>query len=236
VSGERLEFELDHEIGIGAVTAHGGVPALIEHFRSSGAAAIVDAEASYKQRRRGLSASQMSESLIALWAAGGEPAEDLERLREGDGLALLLGHALPAAQTARDFLASFDAPDLPLLGGGAAAVRAEGRGLRGLAKASAAVIGDLQRRRPAKTATIDLDATVLASSKQAAKWAYDGRRGYQPVVGKRPARRADQGAGFQFQGSRSLIRLAGWALILAMTSASHACGSSPLSLAVSISE
>ena len=177
-----MDFELDHEVGIGAVTAHGGVPALVEHFRSSGAAAIVDAEAGYKKRKRGLSASEMAESLLALWAAGGEPAEDLDRLREGDGLSLLLGHALPAAQTARDFLASFDEPELPLLGATASAVRAESRGLGGLARASGAVIADLQRRRPARTATVDLDATVLASSKRAASWAYDGRRGYQPVV------------------------------------------------------
>lgn len=182
MSGERLDFELDHEIGIGAVTAHGGVPALIEHFRSSGAAALVDAEVAYKKRKRGLSASEIAESLLALWACGGEPCEDLDRLRDGDGLSLLLGHGLPAAQTARDYLTAFDEPELPLLGGGRSAVREEGRGLRGLARASGAVIGDLQRRRPAPVATIDLDATVLASSKRAAKLAYDGRRGYQPVV------------------------------------------------------
>jgi hypothetical protein len=103
-------------------------------------------------------------------------------LGDGDGLALLLGHGLPAAQTARDFLAAFDDPELPLLGAGRAVVRAESRGLRGLAAASAAVIADLQRRRPIATATIDIDATVLASGKRAAAWAYDGQRGYQPVV------------------------------------------------------
>jgi hypothetical protein len=182
MSGDRLDFELDQEIGIGAVTAHGGVPALIEHFRSSGAAAIVDAEAGYKKRNRGLSASEMAESLLALWACGGEPCEDLDRLREGDGLPLLLGHGLPAPQTARDFLASFDEPELPLLGGGKSAVREESRGLWGLAAASGAVIADLQRRRPVDVATIDLDATVLASGKRAARFAYDGQRGYQPVV------------------------------------------------------
>ena len=182
MSGDRLDFELDHEIGLGAVTAHGGVPALIEHFRSSGAAAIVEEEVVYKKRKRGLTASEMTESLLALWAAGGEPVEDLEHLRDGDGLSLLLGHALPAAQTARDFLASFDEPDLPLLGGDDSAVRTESLGLRGLARASAAVVADLQYRRPAAVATIDLDATVVASSKRAASIAYDGRRGYQPVI------------------------------------------------------
>lgn len=115
-------------------------------------------------------------------AAGGEPREDLDRLRGEDGLSLLLGHALPAARTARDFLDRFEEPELPLLGGGASAVRAESRGLRGLGEARAAVVADLQRRAPRASATIDLDATVLGSTKRAAKFAYDGQRGYQPVV------------------------------------------------------
>jgi len=124
----------------------------------------------------------MVESLVALWACGGEPCEDLDRLRGDQGLALLLGHGLPAAQTARDFLARFEEPDLPLLGGGASAVRAESAALQGLAAASAAVVTDLQRWAPRAVATIDVDATILASSKRAARIAYDGQRGYQPVV------------------------------------------------------
>ena len=177
MSGSRLDFELDHEVGLGAVTAHGGVPALIEHFRSSGAASAVDGSVPYKRRKRGLSASEMCESLLALWACGGEPCEDLDRLRGHDGLALLLGHGLPAVQTARDFLSTFDEPDLPLLGGGRSAVREEGLGLRALARASAAVVADLQARAPQRVATIDLDATIVASSKRAAAPCYDGRRG-----------------------------------------------------------
>ena len=31
-------------------------------------------------------------------------------------------------------------------------------------------------------ATIDVDATILDSQKRAARWTYDGRTGYQPVV------------------------------------------------------
>ena len=182
--GARLDFELDHEVGLGPITAHGGVAVLLEHFRSSGAASIVDDEVPYKVRKRGLSASQMAESLLALWASGGEPCEDLQRLK-GDGLGLLLGHSFPAAQTARDFLERFEDAGLPLLGGGASAVRQESRGLRGLDLANRALIADIQARAPERAlglATIDLDATIVASSKRVAKFAYDGQRGYQPVV------------------------------------------------------
>ena len=41
---------------------------------------------------------------------------------------------------------------------------------------------DLQCRRPVRTATLDIDATVIHSSKRSAKRAYDGERGYQPVL------------------------------------------------------
>jgi hypothetical protein len=51
----------------------------------------------------------MVEGLLAMWAAGGERAEDLDQFRQDKALALLLGHELPAAQTARDFLAQFHA-------------------------------------------------------------------------------------------------------------------------------
>src|ERR1700746_1924851 len=57
----------------------------------------------------------MGESLSAMWAGGGERAEDLAQFRQDRAVALRLGHELPAAQTARDFLVQFHAEDLPLL-------------------------------------------------------------------------------------------------------------------------
>jgi hypothetical protein len=44
------------------------------------------------------------------------------------------------------------------------------------------LIGFLQERRPQTVATIDVDATILESQKRAARWTYDGRTGYQPVI------------------------------------------------------
>jgi hypothetical protein len=88
---------------------------LIEAFRQTRTAAVIDREIKLKSRQRGLSVSEMVESLLAMWAAGGERAEDLDQFRQDKALALLLGHDLPAAQTARDFLAQFHAEDLPLL-------------------------------------------------------------------------------------------------------------------------
>jgi hypothetical protein len=178
-----LPFEIDVRAEAAALTAHGGVPLLIEAFRASGAAAVVDGSVVIKRRKRGLTPSQLVEGLFSLWAAGGERCEDLASLREDTALALLLGHGLPAPQTARDFLEAFDQAALPLWQGERCQVQGEGERLQGLAKASRQLIAFLQERRPQAVATIDVDATILESQKRSALSTYDGRTGYQPVVG-----------------------------------------------------
>jgi hypothetical protein len=178
----RLPFELDQGAETAALTDHAGVPLVIEAFRTSGAAALVDASVVIKRRKRGLTPSQLVEGLFSLWAAGGERCEDLASLREDTALALLLGHGLPAPQTTRDFLDAFEEEVPPLWQGERCHVQGEGERLQGLAKASRRLIGFLQERRPQAVATIDIDATILDSQKRAARWTYDGRTGFQPVV------------------------------------------------------
>lgn len=109
MGGRRLDFEIDDRLETGLLTAHAGVPALIEAFRQTGAAAVIDRDVhvQVKQRKRGLGASEMVESLLALWAVGGERAEDLHRLRCDEAVAILLGHYLLAAQTARDLVVTW---------------------------------------------------------------------------------------------------------------------------------
>jgi len=179
---DRLPFELDEQIDDSLITAHAGVPLVAELFRACGAAAVMDERCTVKQRKRGLKSSEMGESLCALWAAGGERCEDMDRLREDQALARLLGHELPSAQAVRDFLSAFHEEDLPLLQGGEKShVPREPEWLEGLAAVSRQVIADVQQRRPSQVATLDVDATILESDKRAAQPTYDGRRGYQPV-------------------------------------------------------
>ena len=182
MSQTRLPFELDQRAETAALTAYGGVPLLIEAFRVSGAAEVLDQRVAIKRRQRGLRPSELVEGLFALWAAGGERCEDLDPLREDAALALLHGHGIPAPQTARDFLEAFAEAAPPLWQGATCQVPGEGERLQGLAVASRRLVGFLQERRPRATATIDLDATILESGKRAAQPSYDGRTGYQPVI------------------------------------------------------
>ncbi len=179
----RLPFEIDDTIDPTLVTGRAGVPLVIELFRQLGAAAVIDAEVAVKQRQRGLPPSQLVESLIALWVSGGDRCQDLTALREDQALATLLGHPLPAATTVRDFLETFHVENGPLWAAGPeTTIPEESTPLAGLGRANRPLIAGLQRGARQRTATLDVDATLVESHKDAATVAYDGTRGYQPVV------------------------------------------------------
>jgi hypothetical protein len=179
----RLPFEIDDTIDPTLVTGRAGVPLVIELFRQLGVAQTIDAEVAVKQRQRGLSPSQLVESLIVLWASGGDRCQDLTTLREDQALATLLGYPLPAATTVRDFLDTFHVEGGPLWAAGpAATIPLESAPLVGVGLANRTLVAGLQRGARETTATLDVDATLVESHKDAATVAYDGTRGYQLVV------------------------------------------------------
>jgi hypothetical protein len=50
---DRLDFEIDVELETGLITGHAGVPGLIEAFRQTGTAAVIEREIRLKSRKRG---------------------------------------------------------------------------------------------------------------------------------------------------------------------------------------
>jgi hypothetical protein len=179
----RLPFEIDDTIDPTLVTGRAGVPLVIELFRQLGVAQAIDAHVAVKQRQRGLPPSELAESLIALWVSGGDRCQDLAALREDQALAALLGHPLPAATTMRDFLEAFHVEGGPLWAAGPqATIPLESAPLAGLGTANRTLVAGVQRGARETTATLDVDATLVESHKDAATVAYDGTRGYQPVL------------------------------------------------------
>ena len=79
------------------VRFYAGVPLVIELFRRVGAAQIVEAQVRLKQRQRGLTAAQLVETLLALWAAGGDRCQDLQTLRADAALAALQARLIDVA-------------------------------------------------------------------------------------------------------------------------------------------
>lgn len=179
----RLPFEIDDAIDPTLITARAGVPLVIELFRQLGVAQAVDAHLAVKQRQRGLQSSQLVESLIALWTSGGERCQDLATLRADRALAELLGYPLPAATTVRDFLEAFHVEAGPLWAAGPhATIPEESAPLAGLTQANRTLVAALQRGAREGSATLDVDATLVESHKEAATVAYDGTQGYQPTL------------------------------------------------------
>ena len=82
MAGWRLDYEIESALEESLATVHAGVPGLVEAFRQTGAAAVVDWFVRFKTRKRGLTASQFARELLCpvggQWAAGGERCEDLE--------------------------------------------------------------------------------------------------------------------------------------------------------------
>lgn len=158
----QLPFEIDARIDPTLVTAHAGVPLMIELFRRVGAARVVTDQVRIKQRQRGLPPAQLVETLIALWTAGGDRCQDLQALRADAALAALLDYELPAATTMRDFLEGFPVEDLPLLHSGEkTSVPAESAPLAGVGAANRRILAAVQQSAPQTLATLDVDAIIL---------------------------------------------------------------------------
>jgi hypothetical protein len=165
------------------VTARAGLPLVVETLRALGVDALAQAELPEPKRRRGFTPAQKLEALVTLIAAGGDRVEDIRILSEDQGLERMLGGRLPSPDALLDFLAQFHDPacweNRPP--DKLAYVPPESVGLRGLE----AINRDLIARGAARTttcATIDHDGTIIEAHKRDAQVAYEGTRGYQPLV------------------------------------------------------
>jgi hypothetical protein len=188
-TGSPLPFEIDPEPAPEMLTALGGMPLLVQAFRSLGLPASVKRQVQVKQRQRGYDEASFVESFVILNAAGGECLEDFNRLREDLGLKELIGHEIPSPEAARNFLYEFHdeakiaeaKQQLPL--GQVAYIPGENEALQGLAQVNRDLIQALGQRCPdQKIATVDQDATIMESRKREAKPTYEGERGYQPML------------------------------------------------------
>jgi hypothetical protein len=178
--GEFL-FQLDPEPLEECVTAYAGIPLFVQAARSLDVPGLVKQHLHIKQRDRGLDEAGYVESFLVLNALGGDCLEDFERLREHDGLAEMLGHAIPSPEAARKFLYQFHDDsklkeaqnELPV--GQVSYIAEESAPLRALAQVNQGMVQEIGERCPdQKIATIDLDSTIIESYKREARPTYQG--------------------------------------------------------------
>src|SRR5271169_1015780 len=87
-----LLFEFDPKPAEEMLTALGGLPLVVQAFRSLGLPGSVKQHLVVKERQRGYDEATFVESFVILNAAGGECLDDFERLRADPGLGQLIGH------------------------------------------------------------------------------------------------------------------------------------------------
>ena len=184
-----LLFEIDDEPLQETLTAWGGVPLVVQAFRSLGVPARVRQHVEIKQRERGYDEATMVESFVVLNAVGGECLDDFQHLRDDAGLKEMLGHEVPSPEPARQFLNRFHSEEkIEQARDGRkpeqiAFIPEEADALAGLGEVNRELVRELGRRCPERRiATVDQDATIIESHKQQALRTYEGERGYQPML------------------------------------------------------
>jgi len=188
---QKTPFAIDPEPMRGAMTPLAGLAPVSRVFRSLKLPGLIEANLWVKQRKRGLESAQYIEALALLHVAGGDCMSDMQRLRDDQGVEKILGYQAPSSRAVGDFLERFhdpaqiEAAERQAQGQKHLAVLVEpSDGLQGLGRVLNGSVSTICRQRSdyPTAATIDQDATILESDKQAARRTYDGRRGYQPMV------------------------------------------------------
>ena len=168
-----------------------GLLAASRALRSLHLPALVEANLRLKARARGFTEAQFVESLILLQIAGGDCPDDLELFRGDACLQRGLGYALPKPRTARDFLDRFHDEALELSRPQREVQKSfilpPSDAVTALQQVQAGLVHHVAKAHEKAgevltIATIDQDATIIESHKEAAQAHYEGGRGYQPMV------------------------------------------------------
>jgi hypothetical protein len=187
----KSPFEIDARPLDEMASSHAGLLATSRAFRSLKLPDLIAANLPLKERQRGLTEGQLIETLVLLQTAGGECPEDIKILSGDVCLERGLGFAFPKVTALRSFLDRFHDESLAALRPKREIQKSfilpSSQPVQGLQEVQAGMVGRIaklyaQEGQKLSIATIDQDATIIESHKQAALAHYEGGRGYQPMV------------------------------------------------------
>jgi Transposase DDE domain group 1 len=148
---------------------------------------------------------QMVLAVVFLNLSGGDCISDVERLQSDDGFAAVMDaierelftrkerralkarwrrpcdRTVPSQSALSGWLERFADPDAPPAVAGTAVIPQVTAQLQGLWRANQALLEFLQRKRPSESATLDMDATLIATHKREALYCYKSFKAYQPL-------------------------------------------------------
>jgi hypothetical protein len=187
----KSPFEIDARPLDEMASSHAGLLATSRAFRSLKLPDLIAANLPLKERQRGFTEGQLIETMVLLQTVGGDCPEDIKILAGDVCLERGLGFALPKVTALRSFLDRFHDESLaalrPTREQQKSFIVPSSQPVQGLQEVQAGVVGRIaklyaQEGQKLSIATIDQDATIIESHKQAALSHYEGGRGYQPMV------------------------------------------------------
>lgn len=187
----KTPFILDPRPLAEASSPHAGLLATSRAYRSLGVPDLIVALVKLRKRQRGYSEGQMAESLVLLQTVGGDCPEDIRLLANDSCLERGLGYRPPKVTAVREFLELFHdevvAMQRPSREVQKSFILPSTEPLNALQEVQAHTVRRIARRyeqqeQPQRIATVDMDATIIESHKQAALPHYEGGRGYQPML------------------------------------------------------
>lgn len=199
-----LGFKYEEEKHDTGMTGLAGLPIYLDLMHAMGLPGQIGHHLQVKQR--GWTDAQMVSSLILLNIAGGDCVEDLGRVQKDEGFCRILRRveqqgmkrgerremerrwrkerwrSVPSPSAAFRYLSAFHdkAQDSKRITG-KAFIPVPNEHLRGFAKVNQEMAAFMQKRDPQKIATLDQDATLVATAKRDALFSYKGFKSYQPL-------------------------------------------------------
>ena len=199
-----LGFKYEEEKQDTGMTGMAGLPVYLDLMHAMGLSEQIGRQLQVKQR--GWTDAQMVSSLILVNLAGGDCVEDLSKVQKDEGFCRILRRleqqgmrrserremerrwrkerwrSVPSPSAAFRYLSAFHDEDQEgTRKKGKAFIPVPNEHLRGLAKVNQGMTAFLQKRNPQKTATLDQDATLVATAKRDALFSYQGYKSYQPL-------------------------------------------------------
>jgi hypothetical protein len=206
VPQDLLPFQMVSDASLPGLTALGGLPLYLDLAH---VARLRDSITRHVQARRGQQGwtdAQMVLSLILMQLAGGERVDDLRVLEGDEGFGRILRRVEPYGMPRRErreqerrwrktrqrsvpspsatfrYLMEFHDPEQEKLREEHRAfIPASKPALQGLGAVNRDLVGFVQRSSPQAHATLDMDATLLASEKREALYCYKHFKSYQPL-------------------------------------------------------
>jgi len=190
-----LAFQYEEDRQEAGVTALGGLPAYLDLAEAMGLGESISRHIGVRQGCQGWTDRQVVMALILLNLAGGDCVDDLRVLEGDEGFCRVLRrvelHGMKRKQRRRTvpspsavfrYLSAFhDQQQEGHRVAGKAFIPKANKDLRAFSKVNEDLLGFVQKRNRQPTATLDMDAVVVETSKADALFSYKHYKSYQPL-------------------------------------------------------